>query len=80
MPRLRSIAWIFAAEVSLVVASKMTFPLAMNVATLETPSDSKTWRKDCILMVRPRPTLALSPDATLIIRQLLPFASLVVRR
>src|SRR5262249_18062370 len=35
----------------------MTFPLAMNVITPEKPSESKTWRKDCILTVRPRPTL-----------------------
>ena len=40
-----------------VIVSKITFPLAMNVATLEKPSDSKTRRNDCILTVRPRPTL-----------------------
>src|SRR5262249_18057218 len=42
--------------VSFVVVSNITFPLAMNVATPEKPSDSKTWRKDCILTVRPPPT------------------------
>jgi len=28
----------------------------MKVVTLDKPSDSKTWRKDCILTVRPPPT------------------------
>jgi len=47
-----------------VLASNMTFPLAMKVATFKKPRDSKDWRKVFILMGRPPPTLIARSTAT----------------